>query len=83
MLKDAHNQADDGALWFYDNIVGLLSTAAESIFFDDGCTIDSLTLELHQQEQARLAADVWREIGVLLAKARWISAFDHRVSYLQ
>ena len=51
----ACKKADGNALWMLEKVLDLPGAAEESSFFAHGCTTNMLTLEPHQQAQARLS----------------------------
>ena len=73
----ACREADNGAQWAYEKILELTGAAEAQSFFQEGCPDDRLTLQPHQQAQARLSSGesgcLWRKRGerLPLLGARW------------
>ena len=71
---EARRRADNRAQqWEYEKILELPGAAEAQSFFEKACPDDRLTIQPHQQAQARLSTGV-RGLGLPSAEARRMSA---------
>ena len=71
---EAGIRADNGAQWAYENILELPRASEAQSFFQEGAPGTQLTLNPHQQAQARLSTGTGR-LGLPLTAVRRMSAF--------
>ena len=69
----ACKKADGNALWMLEKLLDLPGASEESSFFADGCPINMLTLQPHQQAQASLSTGAGG-FGLSSAEARRMSS---------
>ena len=69
----ACGQADNAAMWMFENLLELPGTAEESSFLEEGCTTEQLTLLPHQRAQASLSTAAGG-FGMSSAEVRRMSA---------